>query len=478
VLFRSQPRGKTLGGSSSINAMLYVRGQRSDYDGWAALGNAGWSYADVLPYFKRAENNEEFGASEYHGSGGPLNVKRLSYKSSLSDAFLAAAQAHGLPRIADCNVPEPEGCFLYQVTHCKGERCSAAKAYLTPNLARPNLKVLTHAHSTRVLFGEAGEGRRAVGIAYVQGGQVREVRARREVLLAAGAFGSPQLLMLSGIGPGAELQRHGIAVRHELPGVGKNLHDHLDYVQSWRTHTERESFGVSARGSVALMRAVFEWRRQRTGPITSAFCEGGAFFRSSPDVPVPDLQLIFVIGMVDDHNRKLHLGHGISCHVDIIHPLSRGELTLASADPLAAPRIDPNFLGDERDLAVLLQGAKTQQAIIESPALDGWRGKAMYPVDARDDAALIADIRARADTQYHPVGTCKMGPEDDPLAVVDAQLRVRGVQGLRVVDASIMPAVTGGNTNAPTIMIGEKAADLIRVVLPAQHDEQRLAAAA
>jgi len=456
-----QPRGKTLGGSSSINAMLYVRGHRSDYDHWASLGNAGWSYADVLPCFKRAENNEEFGDSEYHGRGGPLNVKQLSYKTSLSDAFLAACAAHGLPRIADCNGPDQFGSFLYQVTHLKGERCSAAKAYLTPNLGRPNLKIVTHAHTTRVLFDDA---QRACGVAYTQGGQAVEVKARREVVLSAGAFGSPQLLMLSGIGPGNQLQRHGIAVRHDSAGVGRNLQDHIDYAQSWRTHTEREAFGFSARGSVALTRAIFEWRRQRTGPITSTFCEGGAFFRSSPDVTVPDLQLIFVIGMVDDHNRKMHLGHGISCHVDAIHPRSRGEVTLASADPIAAPLIDPNFLGDERDLQVLLAGAKLQQAIIESAPFDGFRGKPLYPVQ-RDDAALIADIRARADTQYHPVGTCKMGPASDAMAVVDEQLRVRGVQGLRVVDASIMPTITGGNTNAPTIMIGEKAADLMRGVL-------------
>ena len=440
-----QPRGKTLGGSSSINAMLYVRGHRSDYDHWAALGNAGWGYADVLPYFKRAENNEEFGDSEYHGRGGPLNVKQLSYKSSLSDAFLAACATHGLPRIADCNGPDQFGSFLYQVTHLKGERCSAAKAYLTPNLGRPNLKVVTHAHTTRVLFDDA---KRACGVAYTQGGQALQVQAQREVVLSGGAFGSPQLLMLSGIGPGNLLQRHGIPVLHDLPGVGRNLQDHIDYVRSWRTHTEREAFGLSARGSVALTRALFEWRRQRTGPITSTFCEGGAFFRSSPEVAVPDLQLIFVIGMVDDHNRKMHLGHGISCHVDVIHPRSRGEVTLASAD--------------EHDLAVLLKGAKLQQAIIESAPFDGFRGKMLYPVDRNDDAALIADIRARADTQYHPVGTCKMGPASDAMAVVDEQLRVRGVQGLRVVDASIMPTITGGNTNAPTIMVGEKAADLMR----------------
>jgi choline dehydrogenase-like flavoprotein len=470
-----QPRGKTLGGSSSINAMLYVRGHRSDYDQWAALGNAGWSHADVLPYFKRAENNEEFGESEYHGSGGPLNVKALSFRSQLTDAFLAACVANGLPRIADCNGPEQFGCFAYQVTHRDGERCSAAKAYLTPHLARPNLKIVTHAHLARVLF---AEGRRASGVAYYQDNRLRELQARREVILSAGAFGSPQALMLSGIGPGNELQRHGIAVLHDLPGVGRNLQDHLDYVQTWRCGADSETFGVSLRGSVRLTRAIFEWRRQRTGMITTAFAESGAFLRSSPEVGAPDLQLIFVIGIVDDHNRKLHAGHGISCHVDLLRPMSRGEVTLASADPRAAPRIDPNFLADERDLPRLVKGAQLQQAIMEAPPLAPWRGKVLYPVQRDDSVALAADIRARADTQYHPVGTCKMGPDGDPLAVVDAQLRVRGVQGLRVIDASVMPTITGGNTNAPTIMIGEKAADLMRGASLTPASEQPLAAAA
>ena len=453
-----QPRGKVLGGSSSINAMLYVRGHRWDYDHWASLGNAGWSYDEVLPYFKRAEHNETHGANDYHGAGGPLNVAELRSPSPLNRSFLEAAALNGVPHNADYNGAEQFGAFMYQVTHRNGERCSAAKAYITPNIARPNLALKLNAASARVLF----EGRRAVGVAYRQGGALHEVRARREVVLCSGAFGSPQLLMLSGIGPGAALQKLGLPVLQDLPGVGQNLQDHIDHVQTWRTRSDTHTFGLSARGGARLTAAMLEWKRQRTGLITSSIAESGAFLRSSPEVQVPDLQLVFVIGIVDDHARKLHLGHGYSCHVEVLRPKSRGQLTLASPDPQAAPLIDPNFLGDERDLQLLVKGVQLQMDMLLSRPFDAWRGKMMYPVQRDDAAAIAEDIRNRADTQYHPVGTCKMGPDSDALAVVDARLRVRGVQGLRVADASIMPTLTGGNTNAPTIMIGEKAADMIR----------------
>jgi choline dehydrogenase len=453
-----QPRGKALGGSSATNAMLYVRGHPSDYDHWGALGNRGWSYAEVLPYFKRAENNTAFGVTGYHGVGGPLGVSNLRSPSSLNRAFLAAAAANGVPNIADCNAEEQFGSFMYQVTQLDGERCSAARAYLSPNRGRANLQIVTRAHGARILF----EGRRARGVACHVGNELREFGARREVVLSAGAFGSPQLLMLSGVGAPGELQELGIPVRHALSGVGKNLQDHIDYVQAYRAPSSSDTIGISLRFAFRFVKAAWEWHRRRTGLITTVFAESGAFLRSSPEIEVPDLQLIFVIGIADNHNRTLHLGHGFSCHVTVLRPKSRGTVRLASRDPREPLLIDPRFLEDEDDLRLLMRGARLQQAILESPPFDPCRGAMLYPVAQGDDRALERDIRRRADSQYHPVGTCRMGPGDDPMAVVDERLRVHGLEGLRVADASIMPTLIGGNTNVPSIMIGEKAADLIR----------------
>ena len=455
-----QPRGKALGGSSAINAMLYVRGHPGDYDDWANLGCEGWDWASVLPYFKRAENNER-GADALHGAEGPLMVSEQRAPRPLTRAFLEAAQACQHRPNPDFNGPVQEGVGLYQVTQFRdgphaGERCSAAAAYLRPAKGRPNLTIRTHARATGVTF----DGLRASGVRYRKRGRSHEVRARREVILSGGAFNSPQMLLLSGIGPEEELRAHGIEPRHVLPGVGRNLQDHLDFILAYRSDVI-DMYGIGLRGGVHLFREALKWRRDGASMIASPFAEGGAFLKTDPSLARPDVQLHFVVAVVDNHARRLHLGHGYSCHVTALRPFSRGEVGLASADPLAAPRIDPRFLSDPRDLATTIAGAKMTRAILEAPALAPFRKSEMFGTqDAMSDADWEAAIRARADTIYHPVGTCRMGT--DEMAVTDPELRVRGVEGLRVVDASVMPTLIGGNTNAPTIMIAEKAADLIR----------------
>ncbi|GAA4021465.1 choline dehydrogenase [Actimicrobium antarcticum] len=471
-----QPRGKALGGSSAINAMLYVRGNAADYDEWASLGCDGWSYAEVLPYFKKSENNQR-GASALRGDSGPLQVAEQQSPRPVSAAFVAACADNGIAPNPDYNGPEQEGAFLYQVTQFhqgerNGQRCSAAAAYLHPVMERSNLTVLTRAHARRILF----DGKQAVGIEYQQDGKVHQVRASREVVLCGGAFNSPQLLMLSGIGPRAELDRHGIVPVQVLEGVGQNLQDHLDCVMSFQSK-DTDMFGIGLGALVTQIGAYRQWRRDGTGMMATPFAEGGAFFRSSPEVTRPDLQLHFCISIVDDHARKLHLGYGFSCHVCVVRPASRGTVFLQSTDPLAAPGIDPRFLSDQRDLQLLLAGTRTMRKILNAPALADYRHKELYTADVHTDAQLEHYVRTHSDTIYHPVGTCKMGT--DALAVVDPQLRVHGLQHLRVVDASIMPRLIGGNTNAPTFMIAEKAADMIlAAALSASATKVRSSAAA
>jgi choline dehydrogenase-like flavoprotein len=451
-----QPRGKVLGGSSSVNAMVYVRGQAQDYDHWAALGNEGWSYNEVLPYFKKAEHNER-GADHWHATGGPLNVKDLSDPHRISRDFVQAAQQAGHPHNPDFNASVQEGVGLYQVTHRSGERYSTAKAYLAPARHRRNLHIVTNARASRVLM----QGQRAIGLVYFQGNEEKRMLARREVLLSAGALQSPQLLMLSGIGPGPLLQRHGINVVHHLPGVGQHLHDHLDVVQVVHAPALTDLFGISPQGAWQVLRGMWNWRRYRRGLLTTNFAEAGGFIKSDPACASPDLQLHFVIGKLIDHGRKVVLGHGYSCHVCLLRPHSRGSVSLASNDPLQPPMINPNFLGDARDLPSLVRGFQQMRYILSQPALAQHGGREL-PVSsaARTEEEIAQFIRDRADTIYHPVGSCRMGPQ--ALDVVDARLRVHGVQGLRVVDASIMPQIVSGNTNAPTIMVAEKAADMIK----------------
>ncbi len=453
-----QPRGRALGGSSAINAMLYVRGLPADYDDWADLGAEGWDWASCLPYFLRSEGNAR-GASALHGADGPLQVCNQQSPRRISRAFVDACESLQIPRNDDFNGPTQAGAGLYQVTQHhrpprRGERCSAASAYLFPVLGRPNLTVLTRTRSERILL----EHGRATGVQVRRGLRRLRIEARREVILSAGSFGSPQLLLLSGIGPEAELAAHGIALAHDLPGVGMNLQDHLDYTVSHRSKRP-DVVGLNPAGLARLARAGWKWRKTGQGLFASPMAEGGAFLHSAPDQARPDLQIHFVIGIVDQHMRKLHLANGYSAHICQLRPESRGHVGLSSANPAHPPRIDPAYLSDPRDVAKMVAAARLLEQILEAPALAPWRGARLYPHDG-SDVALEADIRNRADTIYHPVGTCRMGR--DELAVVDPSLRLHGVNGLRVVDASVMPRLIGGNTNAPTIMIAERAAEMIR----------------
>ncbi|MFZ1339450.1 MAG: GMC family oxidoreductase N-terminal domain-containing protein [Paracoccaceae bacterium] len=453
-----QPRGRALGGSSAINAMLYVRGHPSDYDDWADAGADGWDWQSVLPWFLKAEGNMR-GESDLHGTDGPLQVADQRFPRAISRAFVQAAGACQIPQNDDFNGPGQEGAGLYQVTQFhagprKGERCSAAAAYLHPAMARPNLTVMTGTRALRLAMDQG----RATGLMVRRRGREITLRARREVIVGLGTFGSPQLLLLSGIGPEEELRAHGIAPVHVLPGVGANLQDHLDYTIS-HTSPRRDVVGLNPRGLMRLLKAGLRWRKSGEGLFASPMAEAGAFLRSDPGLTRPDLQVHFVIGIVDQHLRKPHLADGWSAHVCALRPRSRGSVGLTSADPMAPPRIDPGFLSDPRDLETLMKGARLLEGILSADPLTPWRGRRLYPHDG-SDAALEADIRARADTIYHPVGTCRMGRDD--LAVTSPDLKVRGLQGLRVVDASVIPLLGGGNTNAPTIMIAERMADLIR----------------
>ncbi|MCC6532836.1 MAG: choline dehydrogenase [Burkholderiales bacterium] len=448
------PRGRVLGGSSSINGLIYIRGQREDYDGWRDLGNPGWGYEDCLPYFKRAEHQAR-GGDEWHGSGGPLCVSDVKDTHPLADAFIAAGEAIGIRRNRDFNGASQEGLGYFQGTARNGLRCSAAVAYLRPAMKRPNLSVVTHAHAHRILT----DGMRATGVAFTASGQPRQAFAEREVLVAAGAIQSPQLLQLSGIGPGEVLQRHGIAVVKALPGVGRNLQDHLQSRIIWRC-TEPVTVNddlMSLRRKLAIG---LRFALQRSGPLSWYAGLAGGFARTRPELDRPDVQFHFFPYSTDRTDPSLHRFSGFTLSVCKLRPDSRGTVEIKSPDPAAAPAIRPNFLERESDIATMLAGLKIIRELAATPALARWVSAEYDPGPAcSGDDQLVDFIRRKAMTVYHPVGTCKLGADAD--AVVDGSLRVHGMQGLRVVDASIMPTVTSGNTNAPVIMIAEKAADMI-----------------
>jgi choline dehydrogenase-like flavoprotein len=447
------PRGRMLGGSSSVNAMVYMRGQPADYDHWRQLGNAGWSYADVLPFFKKAERNERL-HDEFHGADGPLNVAERPYTNLLSHGFVEAAQQAGLPFNPDFNGAVQLGCGLFQVTQKNGRRWSAASAYLHPAAARGNLTILTKAQATRVLI----EKGRAVGVEYVRRCKRHTARAGQEVVLAGGAINSPQLLLLSGIGPAAELRTLGVRVMRDLPGVGKNLQDHLN-VNIVQRAKRGSALDSKSRG-LAPIAVALEFLLYGTGPGTSNVAEAGAFAISDLGAATPDIQYHFIPAQVVDHARTPMDGDGVTLHACCLRPQSRGEIRLASSDPLQPPVMDPNYLAAAYDLKILIEGLRKGREILAAPAFKPWLEEERLPGSALQSAAELEDfIRATAETEYHPVGTCKMG--NDAMAVVDEKLRVRGVDRLRVIDASIMPSIVSGNTNAPVIMIAEKGAEMM-----------------
>ena len=447
------PRGRVLGGSSSINAMCYTRGHRLDYDEWARLGASGWDYASVLPFFLRSEDQSR-GAGPYHGAGGPLSVEDLRYRNPLSSVFVEAGVECGLVRNEDFNAAEQSGVGFYQVTQRAGRRCSAAVAYLRPAQHRPNLEIRTRAQASRILFDHG----RASGVEFRHRGESRVVHAAREVLLACGAVASPQLLLLSGVGDPAELSGHGIAVVADNPEVGANLQDHLDFC-TLNKSTQPITYDFNTWQEIAV---ALRYLATRSGPGVSNVAEAGAFVRSelAPDERA-DIQLHFVPAQLDDHGRNRLDGHGFTIHACALRPRSRGKLSLRSSRPDEPPRIEPGYLSDAGDVEIMLEGIRVSRRLFATRAFAPYAGAEVFPgAAAVSRAELEAVLRRKAETIYHPVGSCRMG--SDARSVVDCDLRVRGVEGLRVADASVMPRLIGGNTNAPTIMIAERLAALLQ----------------
>ena len=449
------PRGHVIGGSGSINGMVYFRGQPRDFDDWAAMGNRGWSYCEVLPYFIRSESNDSFADSPYHGNSGPIRVSQIPRPNPMIPAFLEAMCSLSFKRCDDFNGPDPEGYGPRQGTIRNGRRDSTAVAYLRPARARSNLEVCTDSLVTRLLV----EGGRAAGVEVERSGRLQRLEARREVIVCAGSVQSPQILMLSGIGDGEALRALGIEARHHLPGVGGNYHDHLA-AGILMEMSNSESYGISLRAAPRGAWNLLEYALFRRGPFASNVFEANAFVRSAPDRDRPDLQIVFQPARRNPGTFPFPLGHGFALSVVHLYPRSRGRVSLASPDPRVPPAVDPNLLGDPDDLTPTLRGLELSRRIIAAPAFARYHAIEVQPGPAaQDEAALAAYVRRAAYTVHHPVGSCRMGT--DANAVVDAELRVHGVAGLRVVDASVFPRILGGNTNAAVVMVAEKAADMI-----------------
>jgi choline dehydrogenase len=449
-----QPRGKVLGGSSSINGLLYVRGQHEDYDRWRQHGNAGWGFADVLPYFKKAENQQR-GADDFHGAGGPLPVSDLGHPDALSAAFIKAAAETGIPENPDFNGVSQEGAGFFQTTTLHGRRASTAVAYLRPAKDRNNLQVEISALAQRIRF----EGRRAVAVEYKQAGVLQTARARKEILVSSGAYNSPQLLQLSGVGPADLLRKHGIDVVLDAAGVGHDLQDHLQ-VRVVMKCSQPITLNDIINNPVRRMLAGARYAAFRKGPLTIAAGTSGAFFKTSPRLATPDIQIHFLPFSTDKMGEKLHSFSGFSASVCQLRPESRGSLRIRSADPAVPPEIRINYLATETDRIANIEGLKILRKILQAPALRPYVTEEVEPgAKVSSDEALLSYCRQRGSTIYHPTSTCRMG--SDSLAVVDQRLRVRGIEGLRVVDGSIMPDLVSGNTNAAIIMIAEKASEMI-----------------
>jgi choline dehydrogenase len=450
------PRGHVVGGSGSINGMVYFRGHPTDFDDWAAAGNPGWSYRDVLPYFFRSENNDAYLGSPYHGQGGPMNVTFIKHPNPMTPAFLEAMDSLGYRRNDDFNGPDSEGYGPRQGTILKGRRVSTATAYLKAASQRSNLHILTDTRTLRIRI----ENRRATGVDVVSATGARTITARKEVIVCGGAVLSPQLLMLSGIGDEAHLRSTGIEVKHHLPGVGANYHDHLA-VGVLLEMANTESYGISWKTAPRGLANIVEYALFRTGPLSSNVFEATGFVRTLPDLSRPDVQVVFQAARRNANTFPFPLGHGYAINVLNLYPKSRGTVRLASSDPKAAPIVDPQLMSHPDDLDTMLRGLKIARKVAHAPAFSRYRAKEFAPgPSVQDDAALIEYLRRASSTVHHPCSSCRMGPDRD--SVVDAELRVHGVEALRVADASVFPSVVGGNTNAAVVMIAEKAADLIR----------------